>query len=186
MLSFKNHLKEAHAGDPPKGVIYCDMDGVLVDIIGGVCKMDKMTRCTEKSFNDYLENNKKKFDRDHPNLFQKLPWMADGKRLWKYISQFNPHILSAHTTTWQPTSKEDKMVWIKRHMNPLPTRIHILLRAQKQNYAVQKDGTPNVLIDDMRENIAEWKAKGGIGILHRNAESTIGVLKNLGYIMKPK
>jgi 5'(3')-deoxyribonucleotidase len=109
--------------------------------------------------------------------------MKDGKRLWKYISNFGPHILSAHTRTWQPTSKEDKMVWIKKHMNPLPTRIHILLRAQKQNYAVQKDGTPNILIDDLPQNISEWKAKGGIGIIHRNAETTIGRLKQLGYIM---
>lgn len=183
MRSFVQHLTETSHGNPPKGIIYCDMDGVLVDIIGGICKMDKMTRCTEKSFDQYLENNKAKFDREHPNLFQKLPWMKDGKRLWKYISQFGPHILSAHTNTWQPTSKEDKMVWIKKHLNPLPTRIHILLRAQKQNYAVQKDGTPNILIDDMAQNISEWKAKGGIGILHRNAETTIGRLKQLGYIM---
>lgn len=148
--------------------------------------MDKVTRCTQKTFDKYIETHKKRFDADHPNLFQKLPWMKDGKRLWAYITKFNAHILSAHTSTWQPSSKEDKMVWIKANLKPLPHRIHILRRSEKQMFATKGDGIPNVLIDDWSKNIVEWKAKGGIGILHRNAETTIATLKNLGYTVSMK
>jgi 5'(3')-deoxyribonucleotidase len=179
------HIHEQKS-PPPQGDIYCDMDGVLVDIIGGICKMDLMTRCNQKSFDKYLEANKKRFDADHPHLFRNLPWMRDGKRLWKYISNFRPHILSAHTNSWQPTSKDDKMVWIKNHLTPLPYKIHILRREEKKNYATKGDGIPNVLIDDWDKNINEWKAAGGIGILHRNAESTIATLRNLGYTVSMK
>jgi hypothetical protein len=38
-----------------------------------------------------------------------------------------------------------------------------------------------VLIDDYPKNITEWTAKGGIGILHTNASSTISQLKKIGY-----
>ena len=110
--------------------------------------------------------------------------LADGKELWRYVSGFGAHILSAHTTSWQPTSKEDKMVWIKREMRPMPVKIHILLRHRKKDYAVQEDGTPNILIDDLKQNIDEWRAAGGIAIHHRSASDTIAKLKKLGFTEK--
>jgi hypothetical protein len=65
-------------------------------------------------------------------------------------------------------------------MNPKPTEINLVLRKQKQDFA-KKNGIPNILIDDYPENIREWEAKGGIGILHKNAADTIARLKKLGY-----
>jgi DNA-binding ferritin-like protein len=38
----------------------------------------------------------------------------------------------------------------------------------------------SVLFDDMQKNIDQWKAHGGIGILHTNAKDTIKKLKDLG------
>ncbi len=169
-----------HITEKPQGTIFCDMDGVLVDIIGGMTKLAGISRLSPESFETWLEKNKKKFDAEHPNLFAHLPWMADGKRLWAYISKHNSHILSAHTKSWQPTSKQDKMTWINSNMNPKPTEINLVLRKQKQDFA-KKNGIPNILIDDYPENIREWEAKGGIGILHKNAADTIARLKKLGY-----
>ena len=177
MLTFM----ESIINETPKTQIYCDMDGVLVDIVGGICTADGQPRCSEADFEEYLERNKKKFDLEHPRIFAKLPWMANGKTLWKHISQYGAHILSAHTVSWQPTSKEDKMTWIKREMRPMPTKIHILLRHQKREYAVQKDGTRNILIDDWKQNIDEWTAAGGISIHHKNAATTIATLRKLGF-----
>ena len=46
----------------------------------------------------------------------------------------------------------------------------------KKNYAA-----PNhILIDDKKSNIDEWRAAGGIGILHTSAADTIQQLKKLG------
>ena len=49
-------------------------------------------------------------------------------------------------------------------------------RANKQDYAKEN----SILIDDLKPTIDEWNAKGGIGILHTSAESTIKQLKELG------
>ncbi len=47
---------------------------------------------------------------------------------------------------------------------------------QKQEFA-----NPNaILIDDRPSNIEQWRAKGGIGILHTSADETIEQLKKLG------
>jgi len=46
----------------------------------------------------------------------------------------------------------------------------------KKNYAA-----PNhILIDDRESNIDQWRAAGGIGILHTSAAGTIQQLKKLG------
>jgi len=174
-------LIESILSENPKAQIYCDMDGVLVDFVGGICALDGNASCSEREFDAYIRTRRKRFDRDHPRLFLNFPWMADGKILWNYISQYGAHVLSAHTTSWQPTSKEDKMTWIKREMRPLPVRIHIGLRSEKREYAVQKDGTKNILIDDLKQNIDEWNAAGGVGIHHKNAATTIATLKRFGF-----
>ena len=38
----------------------------------------------------------------------------------------------------------------------------------------------HILIDDRKSNIEEWRANGGIGILHTSATDTISQLKKLG------
>ena len=58
--------------------------------------------------------------------------------------------------------------------------IHLVLRAQKKDYATS-DEKPNVLIDDYIKNIREWESAGGIGILHKDVGKTINELKRLGF-----
>ena len=175
MKSFTHHIKEAS-----RGQIYCDMDGVLVDIIGGISKLYKLSGLSNRNFDSIVDPLKPKIDKEHPHLFAELPWTADGKALWKYISKHNPNILSAHTSTWQPNSKQDKIRWIEKNLNPKPTMNHIVIRRDKEKFAVT-NGVPNILIDDWKLNIAEWTKAGGIGILHKNTADTIATLKKLGY-----
>lgn len=175
MKSFLHHINEA-----PKGEIYCDMDGVLADLVSGLADLYGIKNLSNRNFDFHIDPLKHQIDKDHPHLFAELPWMKDGKQLWAYISKHNPNILSAHTTTWQFKSKEDKIKWIHKNLRPLPSNSHILLRDQKKDYAVTK-GIPNILIDDWRKNITEWEAHGGIGILHKSAAETIAALKKLGY-----
>ena len=40
-------------------------------------------------------------------------------------------------------------------------------------------GDKTILIDDYIKNVNEWKAKGGIGIHHRDARATLVELKNI-------
>ena len=54
-------------------------------------------------------------------------------------------------------------------------------QAQKQAFAKDSDGEPNILIDDYIKNIKEFNAKGGIGIHHTDTGKTLRELKNLGF-----
>lgn len=186
MKSFRRHLEEA-TGTPVRGRIYCDMDGVLVDIIAGIAKIDGLTpaevakfRKDNDAFDRHLTARKKYYDAEHPHIFQHLPWLRDGKQMWSYIAKFDPWILSAHTRTWQPNCKADKLKWIDAHLSPKPTKTHLVLRAEKRLHATT-NGVANVLIDDLKTNIREWEKDGGIGILHVSAAKTIAQLRKLGY-----
>ena len=72
------------------------------------------------------------------------------------------------------------MKWLKKNTKFKNADIHLVMRSQKQVYAMTQ-GKPNVLIDDYIKNIKEWEAKGGIGIHHTNVGKTIGELKRLGF-----
>jgi len=162
------------------GEIYCDMDGVLVDITGGLSKLYNIPNLNNKNFDQHIDPIKPQIDKEYPNLFAELPWTKDGKQLWNYISKYEPNILSAHTNTWQPNSKSDKLHWIDKNLRPLPKLNHILMRRDKKKFAVT-NGKPNILIDDWSKNTDEWKAAGGIAIKHTSTAETIAALKKLGF-----
>lgn len=109
------------------------------------------------------------------DFWAKMPWTDDGKKLWNYLKKFpQVSILSAPARSI-PTSKTGKEKWIKRELGS--DAKFILCRAvEKQNHA----NTNSILIDDMEKNVLQFKAKGGLAILHKNSEDTIRQLKALG------
>jgi hypothetical protein len=101
-----------------------------------------------------------------------MQWMKDGKELWEYIKKYNPTLLSAPSRNNE--SRLGKRLWVK---NNLPGVKLILASAdKKQNYS----GRNKVLIDDRPDNIQQWRAQGGIGILFTNTENTIKQLQAYG------
>jgi hypothetical protein len=50
-----------------------------------------------------------------------------------------------------------------------PQPQEIVITSRKEKYAVQPNGTPNILVDDKPENIQRWNAAGGTGILYNAA-----------------
>ena len=153
--------------------IYCDLDEVLVDFIKAADKaVDGDFVSTEKEKRWTAINQTKGF-------WANLDWKPNAQRLYKFISRYDPHILSAYTGR-DPTSKVGKLKWLKKNANFKKGNIHLVMRSQKKSYA-KTDGNPNVLIDDYDKNISEWEKSGGIGILHTNVGKTIGELKRLGF-----
>jgi hypothetical protein len=67
-----------------------------------------------------------------------------------------------------------KKLWINQHLRPAPQEV--IITAQKQKYAVQPDGTPNILVDDRSSNITSWDAAGGIGIKYQADEDSLSVV----------
>ena len=151
-----------------KYTIYCDMDGVLVDFNQGY---KDLTGKSPKEVGDGPEFWEP-IHKAGASFWIKLKWMPDGKTLWDYISKYNPILLSAPSK--EESSKIGKRVWKK---NNLPDTRLILTPARfKQKYSRENQ----ILIDDRVDNIEQWKAKGGIGILHTSTADTIEQLKDLG------
>jgi len=185
--------------------IYCDMDGVLVDFVNGavdrinqeldqlaeegkrhkrlVVSLEKRGRkhikpedisqtsperiqIARKYMYELLANNTK--------FWGELPWMDDGQKLWSYVGQYNPYIL---TTPMEAGSEKGKEAWIRKNLSPLPVKIY--MSDKKYEYAIGKDGKPNVLIDDFMENTGPWIDHGGIAILHKSTDETIQKLQEL-------
>ena len=153
--------------------IFCDMDGVLTDfdeqfkrISGGV------------SPRQYEETNGKSafwtlIDGGGVGYWVGMPWMPNGKKLWDYISKYNPIILSAPSK--ENESRLGKRLWVRNNLSPKP-KVVLASAQNKQNYS----GTNRILIDDRPSNVEQWRSKGGIGILFISTEQTIKDLQKLG------
>ena len=155
-----------------KYTIYCDMDGVLCDFdkrfmefSNGIPPSRYESEFGKKAFWKLISGQGVKFWVD-------IPWMSDGKQLWKYIKPYNPSLLSA--PSMEESSRLGKRLWVD---NEIPgTKLILRSAEQKQEFA-----KPNaILIDDRLSNIEQWRAKGGIGILHTSVNQTIEQLKELG------
>jgi hypothetical protein len=153
--------------------IYSDMDGVLSDFdkrfmefSDGIPPGQYEQRRGKEEFWKLID------DTVGVPFWAGMDWMSDGKEYWNYIEKYNPIILSAPSK--KEESKYGKRIWKKRNM---PNNKMILVPAwKKKEYA-----TPtSILIDDRADNINQWEAAGGIGILHTDATSTIAKLKKLG------
>ena len=105
--------------------------------------------------------------------------MSGAKTLYKKIIKYDAHILSAYSGK-DPTSKSGKMKWLARETKFKRSKIHLVMRSQKQQFA-KTNGKPNVLVDDYIKNIKEWESKGGIGVHHTSVSKSIGELNRLGF-----
>ncbi len=152
--------------------IYSDMDGVLTDFDKAFMEVSGGIFPSEYEKNFGKDGFWKLIDAEGADFWEKMPWMSDGKVYWDYIKKYNPILLSSPSRS--STSRLGKRLWVKSN---LPDTKLILAQAKdKQNYA-QKD---RILIDDRPSNIEQWRASGGVGILHTSASDTIKQLKDLG------
>ena len=173
-----------------KYVIFCDMDGVLVDFDEGYKELTGVTTQHADSqgknefwslFRDSLKNK----DISERSYWANLDWMSDGKQLWDYISPYNPYVLTAPSVNFDipfeerykvenNESMQGKTEWVQRLPNM--KKIYFRSAARKADFA----GPNKILIDDRKDTIDSWNANGGIGILHTSTANTIKQLQELG------
>jgi len=158
--------------------IYCDMDGVLVDLLHGYRIV------TGECLTNLRGAGDEKWDAaiDAPNFWQNLPMARDASHLMVYLAATTPpeklFILSAPQHCF-PTCVADKKSWIEDNTTIFcPTRVNIVKRKLKAEFAMRPDGTPNILIDDYQKNIDEWVDAGGIGVIHTDTQSTIAQIND--------
>jgi hypothetical protein len=155
-----------------------DMDGVMADFM--LAAHNVLGRAFDDHHWKTESIDKRQIIHKTKDFWVDMPPMPDFRELWSFIKPFNPHILSAYPE-WDTNGIAGKRKWIAKHMGHIPNeRIHLVLRAEKENYATT-DGKPNVLVDDYDKNVNAFKAAGGIGVLHVGAGSTIMKLKQLGF-----
>lgn len=188
---WRKYLKEAENSFPYQ--IYCDMDGVLVDLVGAVLETaqqdasdERLRKGVEKIIGidwKWTEKNpkyQKALDyindmvSDDVEFWASLPPTSDMETLWGFISPYDPYILSH---PWDQASADGKILWVQDHLTPHPKDVY--LTGDKHKYAVNEDGTPNLLIDDFAKYINPWRDAGGIAIHHTSAASTIQQLKDI-------
>lgn len=151
-------------------MIFCDMDGVLVDFDGTFEKKHgilpyKLPR--EELWQIVL---------DTENYWVDLPKLKDADMLVNYLKNFDFQILTGLPVYGFDKAEKEKKMWLKNNYN-ITDGVICCLSKDKNKF-----GKPNdILIDDRPNNIEKWEEMGGIGILHTSAESTIQKLKELNY-----
>ena len=161
--------------------VYVDMDGVLTDFER---RFEQFAGVTPDEFmaQKKIEFGQEKADEQFWDLIDKqigvrfwagMPWMPQGEDLYKYIKKYKPTILTSPSR--DESSRIGKGVWVKRNMPNVPVKFGYKAEG-KAKYA----GPNKILIDDREDNIAAWKAAGGIGILFKSTEQVKNELSKLG------
>jgi hypothetical protein len=173
-----------------KPVIYCDMDGVLVDFDEGYKELTGMSTHHadaqgKKEFWKAFRQGLIDKDITEESYWANLDWMPDGKQLWDYISPYNPYVLTAPAVNFDfpeelrysrdyNESIKGKLDWGQRLSGM--KKMYFRSASRKADFA----GPGKILIDDRKDTINAWNANGGIGILHTSAANTIKQLEELG------
>ena len=99
-----------------------------------------------------------------------------GSSLWSEIKKYNPTILSATGGENVERAKKIKTKQVEDYLDPTPPIEFVISGKDKKKFATFTENEsvyPNILIDDSETNINEWVNNGGIGIHHKNNQSTV-------------
>ena len=156
-------------------MIYCDLDGVLVDLAGKLSEIYGYQIKNGDKFIDYFNNYIDKLTRKEKiDFWVNLPETKDCQSLWSYIKVYNPFILTSCSGSKEAC--EGKNTWCQNHIGVSGKRIICVEKSKLKKYY---SSAGKILIDDLTSNIQEWRDWGGNGILHIDAETTISELKSL-------
>ena len=151
----------------PRMQVYLDLDGVFADF-------DKRVKhLTGKHPNQLDRGRLWKMVNSDKRFFAELELIEGCMVLWEATKDLEPIFL-----TGAPSSKvfqEQKREWVARIFGP-EFVVHVVPKKLKQDFS----GPHKVLIDDSPENIEQWNARGGHGILHQGDHaSTVRALQEL-------
>ena len=162
--------------DKKEYIIWLDIDSTIGDFdamfaivltnlnIPVMISDDFIEKYGENKFWDIINNIGESFWSD-------MPPMRDYKILTDFVFDnfLDIRILSA--CTQDERSVIGKREWLKKYLPQLSNEDIFIVKGSKlkQNYATSN----GILIDDNEKNISQWKAKGGIGILHTSALNSI-------------
>jgi len=177
------NFKEFYDRQNPKEIIeeaglklYVDMDGVLCDFEKGIHDIDGKT-----TLNDIVgKPDKIMWDliskKGIYEFYHELEWHPEGKKLWNFIRDKHPTILSSlgRENPDRAEARGGKIDWLKEHDIDIP-KLFTNEASDKKHFANSKA----ILIDDYAKNIKQWEEAGGIAIHFKTADEAIKKLKEL-------
>lgn len=149
--------------------VFLDMDGVLVDFVGGIYRAfgvpyDYGISATKWKFYADMGLSFEEFDSIcNIDFWARLDWMRDGRAILNTIIDKIQPIASIYLVTApmpNPGSSTGKTLWVKKHISWLKERL-IITQASKALMA----GPDTLLIDDKDQNVIEFQKAGGQAIL---------------------
>jgi beta-phosphoglucomutase-like phosphatase (HAD superfamily) len=165
--------------------IFFDMDGVLADFSQGV---RELCNFEPQPIND--DNYDKEQDdlmwfkiRAIEHFYDHLKFMPGAEEMFHAV--YDKYGSRCEILTGVPKERRgiisagsDKISWMRR-MLASDITVNIVNTEDKPQYCC---GKGYILIDDMQNNIAQWEAAGGTGIVHVSASQTLAWLKSLGVL----
>jgi 5'(3')-deoxyribonucleotidase len=169
-------LKEISQKTKYKPEVFLDMDGVLADFFAEYAVLAGLPpgssyRDVPPAKNDPTLNKMVGTD-----FFYRLPKFPVADKIVELsVRLFGGYnICSSPLRGDHENSGVQKTRWIKENLPVQPK--HIYIESRKEKHAVQPDGTPNILIDDRKDNIIKWEAAGGVGIKFQADEDGLDVI----------
>lgn len=152
--------------------IYLDMDGVIADFnkrYKELYKIEPKEADTYKTFDKFFTM----FIAERQ--FATLNSIASGIKLINYLRSLKvpTEILSSTSSEKRDAEiREQKIEWLNNQNIEFPVNL-VPGKRFKRDFS----NSNSLLIDDTPQNIDQWRVEGGIGILHTDAITTIGILK---------
>ena len=152
--------------------VYLDMDGVIADFDK---QYKELYRMSPKEADDKKEFYKLFDNFIETGQFAKLDMTQDAKILLQFLDSTGipVEILSSTASEKRHDAiAPQKTEWLREHGIHYPINL-VPGKRLKRQYAKPD----HLLIDDTTQNIDQWREDGGIGILHTDALTTIGIMK---------
>jgi len=147
--------------------IFMDVDGVLADFAGSVIKYYDLPRIDPPYWDWVIDAYKKKYPDETEKSFWagleedfwiNLPELPEAKDILKLVKRFGEPVLLT-CPTW--FSAGYRQAWIRKHYPDMFYSNRYIISPGKKYLSAPG----RVLIDDSDQNIADWRAHGGSGIL---------------------
>ncbi len=188
--------------------VFCDMDGVLVDFIGGaVPRVNEVLNnpppelaqlaqevkeevgrnyVVEGDLEKYTPTGSKKASEfmylvvhNDKEFWANLEWNPAGRELWEGIKGCNVTILtSPMDKRGAQESLEGKRVWLENNLGLCNIR-EVIFEHEKFLHATT-EGEGNVLFDDFMSKVGPWRENGGLGFhFQNNAQEALAFLEEV-------
>lgn len=159
--------------------IYFDLDGVLADFDRGVWELCGFP-CDIHGQDETADRRMWEAVRKVPDIYARLPLMPGAMELFTAVREVygdRCEILTGVPKPWRgiPRAAEDKVYWAHHNLSS-DLVVHTVPKEEKPNFC---KGANSILIDDLTRNIENWRKCGGTGILHKSAEETLQILKDM-------